>query len=293
MAHKPAQAASDLFDSAEPKQARGSARKQASKSSGTTLPADWAPSQADEAYGIDLGLTRQQIWDCAEDMRLWAFGNANRAVARKADWSATFKGWMRAKSKSAATATVTATTIRKGCAMPSPSSTTISNEPMTRPEAIRLVKQLLNGFPNVNLTNPEGYMAALATVFAEYPLWADEEAVHRGGGSRNLDFPPSAPALRNLLEGLVFRAELESIRDSRPDPDPWSLPSLEMLEQERERLERERDEAAARADRYEEERWRRFKEESRKRREFAEASPKHRITLHAGESLVNDSKIRH
>ena len=28
-------------------------------------------------------------------MRLWAFANANRAVARKADWSATFKGWMR------------------------------------------------------------------------------------------------------------------------------------------------------------------------------------------------------
>ena len=44
---------------------------------------------------------------------------------------------------------------------------------------MRLVKQLLNGFPNVNLTNPEGYMASLAAVFAEYPLWAGEEAVYQ------------------------------------------------------------------------------------------------------------------
>jgi hypothetical protein len=149
---------------------------------------------------------------------------------------------------------------------------------------MRLVKQLLNGFPNVNLTNPEGYMASLAAVFAEYPLWAGEEAVYRGGGSRDPNFPPSSYALRDLLEGLVFVAELESL----PRPGSW-------LEQERERQERkrEREELAARAANREEERWLRFKDESRKRREFIEASTKHRLTLHAGESLVNDSKIRH
>jgi hypothetical protein len=62
---------------------------------GTTLPPDWAPSEFDEAYGQQLGFSREQISSMAEDMRLWAGANANRQVARKADWSLTFKHWMR------------------------------------------------------------------------------------------------------------------------------------------------------------------------------------------------------
>jgi hypothetical protein len=80
--------------SGHPKEASKEARAQ-----GTTLPDNWTPSQADEAYGQELGLTREQIADHAEDMRLWAGANANRAVARKADWSATFKKWMRREAK--------------------------------------------------------------------------------------------------------------------------------------------------------------------------------------------------
>ena len=69
--------------------------KKPSRSAGSKLPDDWAPSDADFAYGEKLGITRAQVLGCAEDMRLWARGNANRAVGRKADWTSTFQGWMR------------------------------------------------------------------------------------------------------------------------------------------------------------------------------------------------------
>src|ERR1700723_3718914 len=42
-----------------------------------------------------LNLTDSQIDDMAEDMRLWAGANANRQIARKANWSMAFKSWMR------------------------------------------------------------------------------------------------------------------------------------------------------------------------------------------------------
>ena len=63
---------------------------------GQALPADWSPSNGDRDYGHRLlHLTDSQIDAFAEDMKLWAGANANRAVARKADWSMAFKGWMR------------------------------------------------------------------------------------------------------------------------------------------------------------------------------------------------------
>ena len=63
---------------------------------GTALPHDWQPANGDREYGHTvLHMTDCQIDDMAEDMRLWALANANRQIARKADWSATFKGWMR------------------------------------------------------------------------------------------------------------------------------------------------------------------------------------------------------
>lgn len=69
--------------------------KKARNSRGTTLPDDWAPSASDLGYGTRIGLSKQHVLDMAEDMRLWAKGNANRAIGRKADWTATFQGWMR------------------------------------------------------------------------------------------------------------------------------------------------------------------------------------------------------
>lgn len=64
---------------------------------GTSIPDDWKPTNADREYGLaaPLRLTNEQIDSMAEDMRLWAGANANRAVARKANWSLAFKGWMR------------------------------------------------------------------------------------------------------------------------------------------------------------------------------------------------------
>lgn len=65
---------------------------------GIQLPADWKPSPDDIQYGIDLEFGQRAIEGMAEDMRLWAGANANRAVARKdgpKGWSLTFKGWMR------------------------------------------------------------------------------------------------------------------------------------------------------------------------------------------------------
>lgn len=65
---------------------------------GIALPADWKPDSDEILYGIDLGFTEAAIDGMAEDMRLWAGANANRAVARKdgaRGWSLTFKGWMR------------------------------------------------------------------------------------------------------------------------------------------------------------------------------------------------------
>ena len=62
---------------------------------GRCLPADWTPSLTDQGYGLNLGLSLPQVLDCAEEMRLWAGANANRAVARKLDWGMAFKSWMR------------------------------------------------------------------------------------------------------------------------------------------------------------------------------------------------------
>lgn len=62
---------------------------------GHQLPPDWQPTQPDMIYGLGLGLMTSQVLDIAEDLRLWAAANANRQVARKSNWSAAFRGWMR------------------------------------------------------------------------------------------------------------------------------------------------------------------------------------------------------
>lgn len=62
---------------------------------GKPLDANWHPTDAEIMYGLGLGLTTQAISDIAEDMALWAAANANRQVARKENWSAAFKSWMR------------------------------------------------------------------------------------------------------------------------------------------------------------------------------------------------------
>lgn len=67
-------------------------------SRGKSLPSDWMPSAGDYAYGEGIGFTRTDADRMAEDMKLWAAANSNRSVGRKADWTSTFRGWMRRES---------------------------------------------------------------------------------------------------------------------------------------------------------------------------------------------------
>jgi hypothetical protein len=84
----------ETIEEGSKKEGKG-ARFARSHPTGTTLAPNWQPSEGDLEYGRSLGLTSDQIAEAAEEMRLWAGGNRNRAVARKADWSLTFKSWMR------------------------------------------------------------------------------------------------------------------------------------------------------------------------------------------------------
>lgn len=74
---------------------------QKKRSRGTPLPDDWQPSSHHFDQAVALHLSQPQVLGMAEDMRLWAKGNSNRQIARKADWEATFSGWMRRESKKA------------------------------------------------------------------------------------------------------------------------------------------------------------------------------------------------
>lgn len=69
------------------------------RSVGCAIPENWEPTNDDREYGHRLRLSDLQIDAMAEDMRLWAGANANRQIARKANWSLAFKGWMRRESK--------------------------------------------------------------------------------------------------------------------------------------------------------------------------------------------------
>lgn len=77
----------------------------AKRKTGTKLPPDWKPRQQEIDEGLKLGWSLIGIEAKADDMRIWAEANSNRAIARKADWHATFRGMLRRdKPKTAAPA---------------------------------------------------------------------------------------------------------------------------------------------------------------------------------------------
>lgn len=84
---------SSLFESNTQNQRSEKNKKESSR--GTALPSDWQPDADLFAYGRKEGLTDVEVRSAAETMRLWAKGNSNRSVARKADWTAAFQGWLR------------------------------------------------------------------------------------------------------------------------------------------------------------------------------------------------------
>ena len=66
-----------------------------SRSSGRRLPDDWSPKPEAFEYAAERTLTAEETRQCAAEMREWAHANANRPVARKADWDLTFLGFVR------------------------------------------------------------------------------------------------------------------------------------------------------------------------------------------------------
>lgn len=70
-------------------------REKRESSRGTMLPDDWKPAPKHFTQGTELGLAPQDVERMAEDMRIWANANSNRAIARKKDWDLTFTGWLR------------------------------------------------------------------------------------------------------------------------------------------------------------------------------------------------------
>lgn len=70
--------------------------KKREKTGPHTIPPDWAPSDDDRTYGQNtLGLSLTEIEADCQEMIDWARANAHRAVARKSDWHAAARTWMR------------------------------------------------------------------------------------------------------------------------------------------------------------------------------------------------------
>lgn len=70
-------------------------KKEKEKRRGKTLQPEWHPTDSHYRDGELWGLSAADVDGLAEAMRDWAAGNSNRSVAKKADWDATFRGWIR------------------------------------------------------------------------------------------------------------------------------------------------------------------------------------------------------
>jgi len=89
---------SSLPSSSLNKKERKEERKKERKS-GNVCPPDFHPTSEHYVIGQTLNASRRQVDSMADDMRSWSAANANRAVARKADWNLTFTGWMKRTMK--------------------------------------------------------------------------------------------------------------------------------------------------------------------------------------------------
>jgi hypothetical protein len=83
---------------------------------------------------------------------------------------------------------------------------------MTLEEARAMLRRLLDGYPNLNLAEPERYIADLCSLLVLYPNWAGEQAVSHI--KRTTEWPPAYGALRKELEDRVrthrYAAEWEA-----------------------------------------------------------------------------------
>jgi hypothetical protein len=69
--------------------------KKERKTRGTKIPPDWRAKQSHYEEGEKRGLSRLRVDELADNMRTWCAANANRSVTTKADWDATFMGFIR------------------------------------------------------------------------------------------------------------------------------------------------------------------------------------------------------
>jgi hypothetical protein len=81
------------------KERKKEADRKQKPATGHRLPSDWQPKQREIEEGHRLGFTDADITRKAGEMRTWAGANANRAIARKADWDLTFLGWLRREAE--------------------------------------------------------------------------------------------------------------------------------------------------------------------------------------------------
>jgi len=65
------------------------------KKRGTKIPPDWKPKQSHYDEGASRNLLPRRVDEIADNMRTWCAANANRSVTTKADWDATFMGFIR------------------------------------------------------------------------------------------------------------------------------------------------------------------------------------------------------
>ena len=70
------------------------------KKKGSPLPSDWEPTERFWHWARNHRHCRELCLHALDLMREWAAANANRAVARKADWDAALMGFVRREAKS-------------------------------------------------------------------------------------------------------------------------------------------------------------------------------------------------
>jgi hypothetical protein len=79
----------------------GVAEKKGGKISGSLCPDDFRPSREHYAAGSELGLTPSEVDNICSRMHDWSHANANRDVAKKADWSLTLFNFIRTNNSNA------------------------------------------------------------------------------------------------------------------------------------------------------------------------------------------------
>lgn len=69
------------------------------RKSGNVCPPEFHPKANHYVLGQELSQSRIQVDAMCDDMKAWSQANANRAIARKADWDLTLTGWMKRNAK--------------------------------------------------------------------------------------------------------------------------------------------------------------------------------------------------